>query len=683
MKPLKGKKYEKIVKEAIKRFKVACDAEADNRSQALDDINFRNGDQWEDGVKRIREHEGRPCLTINKLEQRVDQVTGDQRMNRMGAVIRPLDSTNSYTERTPGRNFSLAEVYSGIIKNIESTSNARSAYDIAFDQAVGHGFGYWSIKTQYNDDDSFDQDIKIRRINNSMRVYLDPAAQEVTKKDAMWGFITTMVDKDEYPDASWEIGIGEEQSLWFDSDKVRIAEYFRRVEIEIEIWKTKAGVLRVKDDEMDVRDELIARGIEPGQKRIAKSYKVEWFKLSANEVFEETLFPSKFIPIIPCYGKELNVNGETIYRGVIRYAKDPQRIYNYTRTASVEQVALAPKAPWVIEESQIGAHKGVWENANVKNYSILPYKNKPGVPPPIRQAPPQPSTGWMSESQIADQDIDAASGMYKASLGAPSNERSGKAINARKVEGDVGTYHYHDNKALSLQHTYEILVDMIPRVYDTARAVRIQTPDDKNEIIHINQEIFDTDSQQWIKVYDLSLGKYDVAVDVGASYTTQRQMASESMMELIQYAPQLAGKIIDLIAKNLDWPGADEIAERLQDNRPTLEQVQQQIQMETQRAVQSALNGERYQLDVFKAQTDRMSKMKKAENDDDSLEVELLKLLEESNADIRGRVVQLINELNEEQQISAPVARTPQLPTIPMNTPPQQGSIPTGAPGQQ
>jgi len=653
MKPLKGKKYDDIVKEAIKRFKIAVDSDFENRKLAQDDIDFRNGDQWEAGIKRIREHEGRPCLTVNKLEQRIDQVTGDQRMNRMGAVIRPLDSTSSYSELSPGMNFTLAQVFSGIIKNIEAISNAKSAYDTAFDHAVGHGFGYWSIITEYNDDDSFDQDIKIRRINNSMRVYLDPDAQEVTKKDAMWGFITTMVDKDKYPNASWEMGSGEEQAMWIDNDKVRIAEYFRRVEIEIEIWKTPRGVLRVKDDEIDVRDELTQSGVVPLQKRITKSYKVEWFKLSSNEVFEETVFPSKYIPIIPCYGKELNVKGETIYRGVIRYAKDPQRIYNYTRTASVEQVALAPKAPWVIEERQIGDHKAMWENANVKNFSMLPYKNVAGVSPPMRQAPPQPSSGWISESQIADQDIDAASGMYKASLGAPSNERSGKAINARKVEGDVGTYHYHDNRAMSLQHTYEILVDMIPRVYDTSRVVRIQTVEDKDAMIEINKQIFDQKSQQWVSLYDLSLGKYDVSVDVGASYTTQRQMASESMMELIQYAPQLAGKIIDLIAKNLDWPGADEIAARLKDNRPTTEQVQQQIQQATQQAVNQAINGERYQLDMFKAKTDRMSKMRKAENDDDSLEIELLKLLEESDEDIRGRVTELISQLGESQQLGA------------------------------
>jgi len=640
---------EEIIEEAVKRFKIAVDAESLNRELALDDINFRNGDQWETGIKQEREREGRPCLTINKLEQRVDQVTGDQRMNRMGALIRPLDSTNSYTERVEGANFTLAQIYQGIIKNIENVSNAKSAYDMGFDHAVGHGFGYWSIYTEYNDDDSFDQDIKIRRINNSFRVYLDPSAEEVTKIDAMWGFITSFVDKEEYPNANWERGRGEHHELWYEGEKVRIAEYFRRVEMEIIIWKTSDGrVLKVKDDFMDIRDELIAEGITRVKERKGTTYKVEWYELSTNEIFSKTDFPSKYIPIIPCYGKELNVDGKTIYRGVIRYAKDPQRIYNYTRTASVEQVALAPKAPWVIEESQIGNHKKMWDTANVKNHAVLPYKNKPGVPPPQRQAPPQPSSGWLAESSISDQDIDASSGLYKASLGAPSNERSGKAINARKIEGDVGTYHFHDNRALSLQHTYEILVDMIPRVYDNDRIVRIKTPQDKEEMININQEIFD-DESGWVKIYDLSQGKYDVTVDIGASYTTQRELASEGMKETLQYAPQLTQKLLPLIAKNLDWPGADDIVDVLKEDEITPEQVQQAVEQ----AVQQALAGQEYQVKQFEAQTKRLTAMGSIENDEENLKVELLKVMESaeiSDQEVHTRAVELINQIGEPQQ---------------------------------
>lgn len=646
-KPAKSKNDdESILEEARKRFKQAMDAESEQRDLELDDINFRNNDQWHEEDRKQRENEGRPCLTVNKLEQRIDQVTGDQRMNRMGALIRPTKSAQSYGKMT------LADVYSGIIKNIEAISNAKQAYDTAFDHAVGHGRGYWRIVTEYNDDDSFDQDIKVKRISNSMRVYLDPGAEEVTKKDMKWGFVSRMVPKDDYPDADWDFGKGDDYQCWHEDDKVRIVEYFRRVIEKKILWIIDGKVICVKDSKTDIRDEMTADGVVPTKTREVDGWKVEWFELSANEIFNKKDFPSKYIPIIPCYGKELNVRGKVFYRGVIRYAKDPQRIYNYTRSASIEQVALAPKAPWVVEENQLGNHKDMWENANTKNFSALIYKHKAGVPAPMRQAPPQPSAGWISESQISDQDIDAASGMYKASLGAPSNERSGKAINARKVEGDVGTYHFHDNRALSLQHSYEIMVDMIPRVYDSERFVRIKkfdatTTKENDEEVQINRVVIDNQTNQPVKVYDLSAGKYEVVVDVGASYTTQRQMASESMMELIQYAPQLAGQIIDLIAKNLDWPGADEIAERLADKRPDQQQMQQIIG----EAVAKALNSEKVEIDKFRAKTDRIKAVGGILNDGDKIEVELLKILDENDItdeEVRGRAVQIVQQMGEE-----------------------------------
>lgn len=660
---------EAIIQEALKRFKMASDAESDCRDLALDDVDFRNGDQWEEKDKQQRMEEGRPCLTINKLEQRVDQVTGDQRMNRMGAVIRPLDSTSSYST------MKLADVMSGIIKNIEATSNAKAAYDTAFDHAVGHGFGYWRIITEYNSDDSFDQDIKIKRINNAFRVYLDPSAEDVTKIDAKWGFITSMVDKDEYPDSNWEFSKGDEEALWHDGEQVRIAEYFRLVPEKQILWLVDGKVIKVKDTSMDIRDELTEMGVEPTKKRTVDGYKCEWYKLSANEIFEKGDFPSKYIPIIPCYGKVLNVRGKDIYRGVIRYAKDPQRIYNYTRTASIEQVALAPKAPWVIEEGQLGDHKNMWETANTKNYSVLLYKNKPGVAPPQRQAPPQPSSGWISEASIADQDIDAASGMYKASLGAPSNERSGKAINARKVEGDVGTYHFHDNRAMSLQHSYTVLVDMIPRVYDTNRIVRIKKFDDKEEMIEINKLVRDDESGKIVKAYDLSMGKYDISVDIGASYTTQRQMASESMMELIQYAPMVAERVMPIIAKNLDWPGAEEIAEVLKaPPAPSQEQLglmQQQAYMKGKQEISE-------QTKKFDAMTKRIKAISDIYTDDDKVEIELLKLLDANGIDdevIRNRAFEIVSQMKEQQsgieQMQQPVQQAVQQPA-PQGAQPQE-----------
>jgi len=663
-----------IIAEALRRWKIADDAESDCRKLELDDVDFRNGDQWEENARLEREKEGRPCLTINKLEQRVDQVTGDQRMNRMGAIIRPLDSTNSYSS-----SFTLAEVMGGIIKNIESTSNAKAAYDTAFDHAVGHGRGYWRIVTEFNSDDSFDQDIKIKRIKNSFTVRLDPSAQEVTKIDAKWGFIDSMVDKEEYPDANWEFGEGEEYEAWQDDDKARIAEYYRLVPEKHILWLIEGKVIKVKDDSMDIRDELTEKGVVPEKKRTVTGVKCEWYEMSAAEIFDRGIIPTKYIPIVPCYGKCLNVRGKDIFRGVIRYAKDPQRIYNYTRTASIEQVALAPKAPYIMEEGQMGNHGKDWDEANNKNFGVLYYRNKPGVPPPMRQPAPQPSQGWISEASIADQDIDAASGMYKASLGAPSNERSGKAINARKVEGDVGTYHFHDNRAMSLQHSYTILVDMIPRVYDSSRAVRIKKFDDKEEMIEINKVVFDDESGSSVMQYDLSMGKYDVAVDVGASYTTQRQMASESMMELVQYAPNIANKILPIIAKNLDWPGADEIADVLTNQSPTEQEINQKIQQAVQQALSSQTEQRKDKEVSIKQQETNIKRMKVISDiftDDDKINVELMKIMNDaeiSDEEIRARANEIINQMGEQQSSLPSINESPsQGQSMPQQRPPQQ-----------
>lgn len=667
MKKLSKKEEQDILNEALKRYQSAEDAESENIEQALDDVKFRNNDMWDDRDLVERTAQGRPCLTVNKLEQRISQVTGDQRMNRMGVVVRDMSNANSFGK------YDLAQVMSGLIKEIEYRSDAKSAYDTAFDHAVGHGFGYARIITEYADDDTFDMDIRIKRIINPFRVRLDPNAEGAVKEDARWGFISSMVDKDEYPGSDWTFGKGDEFQYWQEEDKVRIAEYFRLVDEDVLLWLVDGETIRVAEPGKDIRDELLKKGVNPERERTVIMPCCEWYKMSATKIYEHKRFPSRFIPIIPFYGMELCVDGKIIRRGLIRYAKDPQRIYNYTRTASVEQVALTPKAPYIMEEKQLGDHKNLWENANKENYSVLPYKHVPGVPPPQRQMPPQPSAGWLQESMLADQDIDAASGMYKASLGAPSNERSGKAINARKMEGDVGTFHFHDNRAKSLLHIYRILGDMIPRVYDTARLVRIRQYDEvkgkeEDEPIKLNETIIDKETGKPVKVYDLTAGKYDYAVDVGASYTTQRQMASESMMELIQYAPQLADRILDIIARNLDWPGADEIADRISNPPITPEQMQQEIQ----KAVMQALANQKDQIAMYKAETERLKVEGQLDNDEDKIEIELLKLLDATGADelTQAKAVELLREAKMESmkpnQAAMPPNPNPMNPPEPM-----------------
>ncbi len=627
---------ESILVEARERFRRSMEAWDENRKLAEEDIDFRNGDQWPEQVRKQREQEARPCLTFNKLEQRIDQVVGDHRQNRTSIQVHPVGGHNDRMPKVVNlagtKDYELAEVYTGLIRNIEVQSNANFAYDTAFDHAVGHGFGFFRIVTEYVSDDVFEQDIRIRRIKNPFTVYFDPDIQEPDGSDANFCFITALMSKDEFqrrfPKAEpvdWDLGgQGEQYDEWYDGDRVRVAEYFRRVPVPKTIHLLSDGRV-VENSQFDkIKDELAQRGVTVVRSRKVKGWRVEWFLVAGGQQILEgpRLWPGKYIPVIPVFGKELVVRGRTIYRGLIRHAKDAQRAYNFWRTATTEAVALAPKAPWLIADQQIGPHKHLWDIANRANLPYLPYRHVNGIPMPQRQPPGSVPTGGLSEVQMADQDLDATTGMYKASLGAPSNERSGKAIMARQREGDVGTFQFHDNLVRAIKHCGRILVDLIPKIYDTQRVVRLLFQDGRDDYVEINQTIIDEETGEKIILNDLSVGRYDVVVTTGPSYTTQRQEVVEAMVQIAQANPEVWQIAGDIIAKNMDWPGAEELAERFrkalppelrdtddpeaQDGMVPKSQVDQIVQQAVAQAEETAKKDKELQIKEYEAQTHRM-----------------------------------------------------------------------------
>jgi hypothetical protein len=162
---------------------------------------------------------------------------------------------------------------------------------------------------------------------------------------------------------------------------------------------------------------------------------------------------------------------------------------------------------------------------------------------------------------ISDQEMHDTTGMQQASLGKKSNEKSGRAIMARQHEGDVANYTFYDNLGRAMRYQGRVLVDLIPKIYDTPRIIRILGKDGMEQSVPINQQFKDKDGMD--KLYDLTVGKYDVSVTIGPSFTTEREEAAENMMTLIGAVPQAGMLISDLLVKNLDWPGADEISKRL------------------------------------------------------------------------------------------------------------------------
>ncbi len=556
----------KLVDLAKKRFQQAADAESEMRKFALDDLKFRAGEQWPDGIKRQREIDGRPCLTINQMPQFIRQVTNDQRQNRPSIQVNPVND-----EADP----ETAEIIQGIIRHIEYDSSADAAYDTAFQASVTSSFGYFRINTAYSDPMSFEQDIKILRIRNPFTVYFDPNCKEPDYSDANWAFVTETISKDDYkdqwPDSKMATTMDDWESIgdtgWADKDSCRIVEYFYRESVKKTVVLLSDGATMLKEY---IPEGGLPKGVTVVNERQTQIFAVKWVKMNGVEVLEETDWPGKWIPVVPVLGDELDIDGKRVIEGIVRNAKEPQRQYNFMSSASTEAIALAPKAPYIVAEGQLEGHEQEWQTANIKNNAFLSYKavsiNGQPMPPPQRNTV-EPAIQATTEAMMqAAQDLKAVTGIYQAALGAQGNETSGKGILARQSQSQGSNYHYIDNLTRALKHAGRILLDLIPKVYDTQRVLRIIGEDGTQSTVEVNTPQEQAASVE--KVYDLSVGKYDVTISTGPSYQTKRQEAVQSQIQLVSAYPPLMGVAGDIMVGNMDWPGAKEISERMKKSLP-------------------------------------------------------------------------------------------------------------------
>jgi len=601
-----------ILTTARARLDMAVSALAESREDEIDDLRFYAGSpdnhwQWPADVLATRGAvqgqtiNARPTLTINKLPQHVRQVTNDMRQNRPGAKVIPVDD-NADVE--------VAEIFNGMIRHIEYISDADVAYDTACENQVSYGEGYITLMTEYCDENTFDQDIKIGRIRNSFSVYMDPLIQDPTGADAKYCFITEDLTKAEYerqyPDAApistlQSLGVGDQSiSNWLNEDTVRIASYYY-----IDYDKTKLNLYPGNQSAFEgTPEDKMLRDMfgKPVKSRMSERPRVMYCKINGYEILEQKEWAGKYIPVIRVIGNEFEVDGRIYISGLVRNAKDAQRMYNYWVSQEAEMLALAPKAPFIGYGGQFEGYEDKWKTANTNNWPYL--EVNPDVtdgqgavlPLPQRAQPPMASTGLLQAKAGASEDIKSTTGQYNASLGMGSNERSGRAILARQREGDVGTYHYGDNLTRAVRHVARQLVDLIPKIYDTQRIARIIGEDGETKMIKINpdqpQPVNKIVNEQGIvieKIYNPGVGKYDVVATTGPGYATKRQAALEAMAQLLQGNPQLWSVAGDLFVKNMDWPGAQEMAKRFAktidpkfledgDEDPALQAAQQQIQ---------------------------------------------------------------------------------------------------------
>ena len=556
---------------------------------AKDDDRFVAGEQWSEKIKRDREDAGRPCLTLNLLPTFCDQVQNKILQDMPQVHVKPVQSDKpdlpKFKNKAGSQDYSIAEVYQGIWRQVERSSRAKDCYDTAVGHCVNHGHGFLMLSTEWNPTHPWVQDIKIKRVRDAYSIYIDPECNEADFSDMADAFVISRMSVDTYkrkfPKASHEgfdVASYAGYKDWYNPGMVTVATYWWVDWREDEVVLLSNGEIMYMSDVKPVLDEAkrdfgttIAVGED--KKEIRKKVRrpvAMWQQMTALEFLSkemESVFHQP--PIFPVVGREIRLDNSITYLSAIRHAKDPQMSYNYHETAAVESGALQPKAPFVITDEQVNGHERFWKQANRSTIPYLPYTHVDGVPPPQRQMPPQPATAEMALADRSAFAIQRTIGLHEASLGAESNERTGKAVLARQAQGATGTFHFASNLGRALEAMGRCAVRAFPKVYDAERTMRIELPDETEDSVVINTTMFDEESKETKTLHDLGEVAFDVHIGTGPSYATMREHALEAMIELIRVLPPGKVDIIaHLIVENMPFAGADRIAALLRKTVP-------------------------------------------------------------------------------------------------------------------
>jgi len=572
--PIRYDDLDAIHVRAIDEHRIGAQAVHRNHKMAYEDILFLHGGdgQWDDKELRSRKSRGAPTLTVNGLQTFVNRVVGDMLLNSPALKSIPVDQ---YADK------SGAHLIDGLMRNISRGSKSDRVFKAVGKQSVGHGFGYMEVFTEYNGKESFEQDIKFRKIKNSFSVIPDPDAEDITLADQNYCFIEKRMTRDafkrKYPGeqitdfAQARQKYGEYYSRWFMVNEVLVAKYYKRFEREIDIIQLENGMILNADDLEN--DPVLAEQVKDLRvikNRKSKYYEVYSYIMSGDKVLSGPhKIMSSMIPVVKVSGQTLEIGDYTITAGLIRHAKDAQRMKNFWMSTIAESLTNAPKTPYMATPAHVKGYEDIWATANRYNYSYLPFNVDPQAPGIIPQRTPPAflPDGAFVQFRTMGEEIKNTTGLFESSLGQKSNERTGAAIEARERSSDIGTFEFIDNLNDAIQQVGAIILEMIPNVFDTNRVVKILGEDQKTiEMVELNRRYFDpADSKNILTDNDMSIGKYDVAVEVGPNFTTQREETARKMIDFMQILnDQQRAVLVDMIPRHLGFNGSNEMADRLE-----------------------------------------------------------------------------------------------------------------------
>lgn len=601
-------------KDALARFEQYVQADKHNIDDAVSDLKHVAGDQWPEKARALREAKFQPVLTINKSLQFLNQVAGD-----MMQAAPAIEVVGADGDQDP----LYASIMSGLIRQIEYQSDATSVYNWGAKCQVACGIGHWQIVTDYSDESTFDQDIRIRKILDPLAVVWDDSSIELDRSDATECFVSELMSERAYkatfktdtlPTAVPSTNSSNQSVFWASAENkmVRIASHWRRVKV------TKKIGLLADGNVIDVGDMPPEAWAQQGVIRVREvdAHEIRHRRMSGSDYLEdEQRWPGLYIPVVPVIGNEIAVDGRVIRFGIIRHVKDAQALHNYARSAEAEMAVMQPKSPYLVPFHAVEGLEDWWRKANAENLPYLPYKVDPEMPNlrPTREPPPQLSPGLSELARASEMDMYGTTGIYPTSLGQKSNEASGRAIMARERQSDTGTYVFPHNFKSSMRRTGEILVDLIPRVYDSTRTVRVIGDDGMESMAKLNMLKRDPITGEQVLVNDLSAAKFHVRTKVGVSYASARERTNEALTQLLSANPALMSVFGDLYLESMDGPEAQKLAARIKKTMPAAlvgegGMPDQQNPMQEVQAQGLVLDNERKAADVQAKQIENMGK---------------------------------------------------------------------------
>lgn len=537
------------------------DADSDIRQESREAHIFidKKDGQWEPFWWEA--NKDAPRYTFDLISPVVDQIAGEIEQADFDIQIRPSGGEASKEN---------AKLLDGLIRNIETMSNASDIFNDAGRNMVTGGLDGWEVKQKRVDDDSFDQDLVIEPVANWLdSVWFGPHTRK-DASDSKYGFKLEAFTRQDY-DERWPKGSGQSvgsdrttNAYWKRDDIVIVGQLYHITLVPRVLVKTSRGRVFTEKEVAPVEDELAAQGEtvidrRTVNKKVVKSHLFDGGDWLNKE--QETAF--NFVPLIPTYGNFKILESVLLYRGVVAKLMDSGRVFNYAKSREIGEGALGPRSKYWLTAKQTAGHSDTLATLNTNTDPVQEFNPDPENPGTPQLSPgPQVNQGLRTIGEDMRTVVGQTAGLFAANMGDNPGLQSGVAIEKLQDKGNTGTIKYFSAQEAAICHTARILIDAIPRVYSEERQVRILREDGSFDMTTVNQKVLDQQTLKQVTLNDLSRGKYDVTCSSGPSFQNRQQETVSAILELAQVDPDIIQTGGDVLLNNIDAPGVDLIADR-------------------------------------------------------------------------------------------------------------------------